>query len=214
MRLFLSSYGVGNQPQKLLQLIGTQSPKAALISNAADYHDEQEIVERVNGDIEIFKELGVSLEPLDLKEYFGKQDKLGHKLQDYDLIWVKGGNAFVLRRAMAYSGFDQEIKKLLAEDALVYGGYSAGACVLSPTLRGIDLCDDPAVVPNKYKRDIIWDGLGMVQFSIAPHYKSDHPEAPVIDRVVEYFEYKNMPFETLCDGEVILVDGEKKELLR
>ena len=48
-------------------------------------------------------------------------------------------NAFVLRRAMQLSGFDDIIVDLLDADAIVYGGFSAGAVVAAPSLEGIHL---------------------------------------------------------------------------
>ena len=211
MRLFLSSYGIGNQPEKLVSLVGVKTPRVALVSNAADYHDQPGIVERIERDTEMFSLLGMKLEPLDLKDYFGKQDKLAEKLKHFDLVWVRGGNVFILRRAMAQSGFDIEINKLLTKDSIVYGGYSAGACVLSPTLRGVELCDDPNLSPQGYLPDILWEGLGLVDFCLVPHYKSDHPESTVIDRVVEYYEHNSMPYEALRDGECIVINGTKIE---
>ena len=97
---------------------------------------------------------------------------------------------------------------------MVYGGYSAGICILTPTLRGLELVDDADFVPDGYDSEIIWDGLGIVPYSIAPHYKSDHPESPAIDNTVEYFKEKNMPFKTLRDGEAIVIDGDKEQVVR
>jgi len=128
-------------------------------------------------------------------------------------VWVCGGNSFILRRAIAQSGFDEAITDLLAADEIVYGGFSAGACVVTPSLMGIDLCDDPEVVPEGYQEEVIWDGLGLVDYSIVPHYKSDHPESAVLDETATFLEDRGMPFKTLRDGEVIVVDGESEELL-
>ena len=52
------------------------------------------------------------------------------------LIWVNGGNVFLLRRAMQQSGLDNVIIERKSDDGFVYSGYSAGACVVGPTLRG------------------------------------------------------------------------------
>jgi hypothetical protein len=48
----------------------------------------------------------------------------------------------VLRHALAQSGADYALVKLLDEDAIVYAGYSAGPCVLSPNLKGFELVDE------------------------------------------------------------------------
>lgn len=131
-----------------------------------------------------------------------------------DLLWVRGGNAFILRRAFRQSGADEIIKKLLANDSIVYGGYSGGALMLTPSLHGIELVDDPNVVPDQYEPTVIWDGLGIIPHSIAPHYKSNHPESAAIDKSVEYFIDHHIPFIALRDGETIVVDGLKQTMVR
>jgi dipeptidase E len=212
MRLFLSSYGVGNQPERLVDLLG-DNKRVAVITNASDYHPEEGILERLEKDRMFFQDLGLHVDRLDLRNYFYDNAGLREKLLEYGLIWVRGGNAFVLRRAMAQSGFDTIITELLKSDSLAYGGYSAGTCVLSPTLKGVELCDDPEVAPVGYQEEVLWDGLNLIGFSIAPHYKSDHPETEMIDRVVEYFEHNHLPYEALHDGEAIVIDGNKQEKL-
>jgi len=58
----------------------------------------------------------------------------------------------------------------------------------------------------------VWEDLGLVDYSTAPHYKSDHPESTFIDTSVAYFVKNNMPFKTLRDGDVlILQDSQLKK---
>jgi dipeptidase E len=52
---------------------------------------------------------------------------------------------------------DEVLRELLAEDRVVYGGYSAGACVLTPSLHGIELVDDPHDIPAGYPDAVVWD---------------------------------------------------------
>jgi dipeptidase E len=56
----------------------------------------------------------------------------------------------MLRYSLAVSAADVLLVALPAEDALVYGGYSAGPCVLGPTLRSFEIADDPNAVPAIY----------------------------------------------------------------
>jgi dipeptidase E len=53
----------------------------------------------------------------------------------------------------------------------------------------------------------IWDGLGVLPYVIAPHYKSDPFVAAEVDRCIEYFIAHHMPFIALRDGEAIVVDS-------
>jgi hypothetical protein len=83
--------------------------------------------------------------------------------------------------------------------------YSAGSCILGPTLDGIHLVDPPDLPAKGYGTEIIWEGLGFLPYSIAPHFKSDHPESAMIDGVVEYFEARGLPYLALRDGESIVI---------
>jgi len=48
--------------------------------------------------------------------------------------------------------------------------------------------------------------MGLVDFSIAPHYRSEHPESAAIEGVITYFEAHHMPYKVLRDGEVLIVE--------
>lgn len=206
MRLYLSSMNIGDKPEELGKLLG-KNRKAAILINAVDYLSEQDRRECFAQELVNLSEAGIEGVELDLRHYFGYQHtQLELDLRQYGLVWVRGGNAFVLRRAMRQSGFDDVIRKLLLEDTIVYSGYSAGACVTAPTLKGIELVDDPTVVPEGYDPPVVWEGLGLVIYSIAPHYKSEHPESKAIDKVVNYFESNSMPYRVLSDGEAVTVN--------
>lgn len=173
--------------------------------NAADNFGPAKRPDYLRQEIASLLTIGLEGEELDLRDYFNDHHGLSARLQHYGGIWIMGGNSFTLRRAMRQSGFDAIAPTLVANDQLVYGGFSAGAVVATPTLRGIDLVDDPYQVPDGYTTTVIWEGLGFYEKSIAPHYKSDHPESAVIDTVVAYFEREAMPYTALRDGEVIVL---------
>ncbi len=105
---------------------------------------------------------------------------------------------------------DQE---LLEHDEIAYGGYSAGACVMGLTLHGLELVDDAQVTPAGYESDTIWDGLNILPYAIAPHYKSDHPESALIDDAIRYFEEHHIVYKALHDDEAILVDGNQESIV-
>ena len=105
---------------------------------------------------------------------------------------------------MRQSGFDEYIVERKGNDSLVYGGFSAGACVAAPTLRGIHLVDVPEASAEGYANGVIWNGLGLIPYSIAPHFKSDDSESARVDAVVQYFVANNMPFVALRNGEVVI----------
>jgi len=213
MRLYLSSYKFGNKPEKLFELLRGKKVKIAVITNAADLFPEGGIKERFNDDATFFALHGYKAERLDLRDYFGKQEELSRKLGEYGLAWIRGANVFVLRRAMAQSGFDKILNEKLKDDSIVYGGYSAGGCVLSPTLRGLELVDDAQSVPEGYSSEIIWDGLGIIPEVFVPHFKSDHPESEMVNESVEFLAKNGIPYKTLHDGEAIVINGDNEELV-
>jgi len=202
MRLYLSSFLLGNDANTLASLV--RRPTALVIGNALDHArgDLREMYAR--GSVDALSGLGFSTAEMDLRDYFGAPDRLGTALRDVGLVWVNGGNVFLLRRAMRQSGLDRYLIERRNDDGFVYGGYSAGACVAGPTLRGAHLVDAPDAIAAGYVAADIWDGLGLIPYSIVPHYKSDHPESSRVDPMVEYFIVNKLPFVALRDGEVII----------
>lgn len=215
MRLYLSSYRIGDRAGALLALLGN-GKRAAIISNALDNVSPaaREVHRREVYDPHAeLASLGVTGEDLDLRHYFGAPAGLAEKLAGFDLVWVVGGNAFVLRRAMRQSGFDRLIVQMLDRDDIIYGGFSAGAVVATPTLDGMELMDDPAETPEGYAPEMVWDGLGLVDHAIVPHFRSAHPEAGAAEKASKHFAARRVPFRTLRDGEVIVWTGPRTSVV-
>lgn len=201
MKLFLSSYYLGNSPEKFAELC--HDAKVAVIMNAADLSVEyQSFTDKV---IASLSNIGLDAYEFDLRKYFDNKSALENDLAEYGAVWVAGGNSFVLLRAMYQSGFAEVAKQRVKDSTLVYGGFSAGAVVTSPTLRGIELVDVADEVPINYSPKTIWEGLDLYDYSIAPHYDSDHPESAAVEDVIAYFKSHKMPYKALRDGEVIIV---------
>lgn len=209
MRLYLSSYRIGDRAGALLALLGN-GKRAAVISNANDAVSPaaREFCrnELYDPDAE-FAALGIETEDLDLRDYFGAPEFLAEALAGFDLVWVVGGNAFTLRRAMRQSGFDRLIVQMLDRDDIVYGGFSAGAVVAAPTLEGIELMDDPGEHPAGYRPEVVWEGLGLIDHAIIPHYRSQHPETRAAELASKHLAARRVPFRALRDGEVIVWTG-------
>jgi dipeptidase E len=204
MHLYLSSYRFGNEPLRLRTLAG-DGQRAVVIANALDYSTD--LARKHAGtarELEGLADLGFDARELDLRSCFDKPSALHDALVGVALIWVVGGNAFLLRRAFEQSGLTGYLQGRRDDDSLVYGGYSAGAIVVTPTLRGIDLIDPPDVVADGYDPRVLWDGLALVPHCIAPHYESAHPDSPSIDSLVDYFVASELPFVALRDGEVVV----------
>jgi dipeptidase E len=201
MNLYLSSYRLGGRGAELAAMVAGRK-HVALVRNAVDAWDDAE-QHRVASERErdALADLGIPSAPLDLRDYFGAPDALREDLRSFDGLWVTGGNTFVLRRAMGLSGLDALLRERVADASFTYGGYSAGACVLAPTLRGIHVADEPEMLPPGYRGEVPWEGVGILPFCIVPHYRSDHPESPSMEGVVEYMMAHQLPFIALRDGD-------------
>jgi len=213
MRLYLSSERLGERAGSLLAMVN--GPRVAVIANGYDncsamarelYRTE------IYDPIAEFRGLGLEPAPVDLRAHFGDPASLRARLAGYDLAWVMGGNSFVLRRAMKQSGFDTVIRDLLEDDRIAYGGYAAGAVVAGPSLRGIELMDDPFELPDGYDEPLVWSGLGITPFAIVPHYRSRHPDAAAAEKVVSYMDARKARYRALADGEVIVRVGNLERL--
>lgn len=204
MRLYLSSFRVGNCPDQLVALArgGTHT---AVIANAMDAAPPDIRLAGAHRELTALTDLGLVAQELDLRDL--SPATAAAELNPYDIVWVRGGNVFMLRYALAASGADVELTRRLQDDSVVYAGYSAGPCVLGPSLRGLEVVDGPAAVEETYRHPPIWDGLGLLEFLIVPHYDSpDHPESAAVGRVAEEYRRLGVPHRTLRDGEVLITD--------
>jgi dipeptidase E len=201
VRLYLSSFRLGDHPERLTGMLPDHA-RVAVIGNALD------AVARLRPDgvaLELAALTGLGLTPaeLDLRTDDARE------LTSYDGVWVRGGNVFVLREALRRSGADDVLVDLIRTGAIVYAGYSAGACVLAPSLRGLELCDDPADAG-----EVIWDGIGILDHAIVPHLDSPgHPETDLVARVAARYDTDGTPYAGLRDGQALVIDGAARDLV-
>jgi dipeptidase E len=202
--IYLSSYRMGRHAGVLRAPTG--EGRATIVFNALDVFGETRLRgwEREAGDL---AQLGYSAEELDLRAYANDAERLARRFETCDLVWVVGGNAFALARAMTACGFATALRPALGR-GMVYAGYSAGACVTGPDLRGIDLIDNPDELPEGYDAAVPATTLGLVPFRTVPHWRSDHPDAPGAERAVAFLEQHALEHRTIRDGEAIIVDDD------
>lgn len=145
-------------------------------------------------------QLGYRSEELDLREYWtDRSGTLASRLSSADLIWVVGGNAFVLARAATQAGLAAALRE---SPQITYAGYSAGACLASPDLRGIDAMDDPATTPPGYWEGMPAETLKLVATRVVPHAGSREAAA-----AAGYFRAHGHGFVEIADGEDLLMES-------
>ncbi|MDH6680611.1 dipeptidase E [Rhodococcus sp. LBL1] len=223
MRLFLSSYRFGAHVDRFVDLVG--GPGAiAVIANAADAWPVRARESAVVSDVVPLRRLGFAPVEVDLRDFVGRPDRLEESLSAFRAVWVRGGNTFVLRAQLARCGGDEVLPRLLRTGALAYAGYSAGACVMAPSLVGVDSADDPAEVEPTCGVQPRWDGLGLVDFAIVPHCPPvggiDTETGPDMAnpgdesaRMIEACRAAGVPYRCLTDDQAIVVEAATTTLL-
>ncbi len=206
MKFYLSSYKIGNQAEQLQHFFSANT-KVGYIPNALDFSaaDPESIKEHMEADMVSLAEIGLEVEALDLRQYFGKKDALVEKINILGGVWVSGGNVFVLRQAMKLSGFDDILLQLNEKNDFVYGGYSAAGCVLSKKLDAYAIVDDANDFPYFEIQETIWEGIGLIDFVLLPHFDSDHPESSDINKELQYCMEHQLSYKTLRDGDVLIM---------
>jgi dipeptidase E len=205
VRLYLSSFRMGDHPERLLELMDGRT--AAVIANACDSAPVDVRAESVQREIDALAGLGVEAVEVDLRAFTADSAGVAAAFAGHALVWVRGGNVFDLRRVMAASGADDAIVDLIANDRAVYGAYSAGCCVLAKSLRGLEMVD-PAGDPARF------DGLGVLDRPFVPHCASPgHPETEDCDRLAAHYTESGIAHHALRDGQALVIDGGPPELV-
>ena len=126
-------------------------------------------------------------------------------LDEYDLVFVSGGNSFYLAYRLAETGFGELLKDYIERGGL-YSGGSAGASILMNDIFEFATADDPSQAPK------IYPGLGLLDEAIIPHADNKRYRGVMLDITKKYQE-KGLEVITLNDDQVYIVDGLEKRIL-
>jgi peptidase E len=120
-------------------------------------------------------------------------------LVEVDLLYVPGGNTFVLLSRLRECGLAGPLRERLA-GGMPYVGFSAGAVLLgSDILNSMDV-NAPAVTDPA--------GLGVLPFSLNVHYPADEEDRPGRDeRIAFYHLYRRTPVLALEDDALLALEG-------
>lgn len=201
MKLYLSSIGIPDLGA-LSELVGKPiaETRLALIPNAQDHYARRARAEIISAGVEYFRNLGFgAVDVVDLRRYHTKPQQLKKRLGQSDVVWVYGGNTFVLRDEIERSGFDKAIRELLTKN-MVYGGESAGAAVAGNSLRGVELADNP-----RFTETVRWNGMGLVDHFFLPHVGNEKLGL-TIERI-RLLHKADKSLLTLTDTQAFILDG-------
>lgn len=206
MKLLLTSNGLQGKIKEVFPTLLTKNPSecsAAFITTAA--------FDGADGDPEIWldkyrqqlRDQGITnIEDIDLREY--SQEKLEKVIESKDIIYVNGGNTFLLLDGVRKSGFKSVVKKFLDEGKL-YIGVSAGSIICTPSIENASWEPEPDenIVGMTY-----FTGMSLVDFLIAPHVEDIYLE--MIQKSAEKVSY---PTTLLTDEQAVLVQDGKTEVI-
>jgi dipeptidase E len=213
VRLYLSSFRLGDHPEHLVRMAG-EGARVAVVANSIDGAPPEIRRQGVDLELDALRGLGLAPHEVDLRDLGGPGD-VRAAVSDVDAVWVRGGNTFVLRAVLRLSGADEVLAEAVRSDALVWAGYSAGGCVLAPTLRGLELVD-PVDEVEKVRPGaaVVWEGLGLLDRPFVPHWSSPgHPETELIDDVVAHYDALGTSCWKLRDGQALVIDGESSSVV-
>lgn len=168
--------------------------KVLFITTASNLHEDKIFLEE---DIKKFEEGGFNVLQFDIADK--KAEELKKLVEEYDIIFVAGGNTFLLMQEIKKTGFDKIIYNLFKKNK-VYIGSSAGSAIFGPTIEYIKIFDDPSVAKNLKN----YLGLKIFDFLLLPHY--DHEEFikayPFLKK-----EYKRFKFVRIKDNQFLYNNG-------
>ncbi|RJO60518.1 hypothetical protein C4544_04925 [candidate division WS5 bacterium] len=209
MKLLLTSTGITNQTirDELIRLVGkplTEMVVAYIPTavNAARPTDKRWMIENLKR----LDQLKVG--KIDILDFSAiPKDLWLPRLEQSDALFVEGGNTYHLLYSMKKAGLDQILKNLPKDK--VYIGSSAGSVIMGEKVV--------TMAPRKYSEEIPEfegdDGLGLVDFSLRPHfYRADRPDF-TDDKIQELAEEFNGIFYAIDDETAISVDGDEVKVI-
>lgn len=209
MKLFLSSLAISpSQLNAFLKLVNKnpEDIKLAFIDNAADGEEgEKPWVEEHREAIVAHK---IKVFSVDLNAYLKDSSDLLKVLSSYDVIWIGGGNVLYLRWLLKKTTADKVICDLVKEGK-VYGGGSAGAMVVGPTLKHTDEVENIDVIP---KGEVIYEGLNIIDTVILPHW-GNAKFGSVMTKINKELKQDGYKTEPLTDDEALIIDGESRSIV-
>ena len=127
-------------------------------------------------------------------------------IRDTALVYITGGNTFLLNHRLHVSGVMPYLKKKV-QNGLPVVGVSAGTIVCGPNI--LTSRDMNTVETNHF------NGLQVSPFNFLPHYPKDaYGQSVLDDWLRDYHFFHDNPVLMLCDDAYIKVDGKKTSLVR
>jgi len=134
------------------------------------------------------------------------QKEIEKILRDAALVYIPGGNTFLLNHRLHACGVMLYLRKRI-QAGLPLVGFSAGAILCGPNI--LTSKDMNTVGTSAF------EGLNVAPFNFSPHYPLDRYGQSVKDEwLADYHFFHDNPIIMLSDGAYVKVDGKKTTLVR
>jgi dipeptidase E len=134
------------------------------------------------------------------------QKEIEDILRESALVYIPGGNTFLLNHRLHSSGVMPYLKKKI-QNGLPLIGVSAGMILCGPNIL---TSKDMNTVETPH-----FDGLNLIPFNFFAHYADDgYGQSVHDDWLGDYHFFHDNPVILLSDGAYVKVDGKKTTLMR
>ncbi len=201
MKLFLTSAGLPPETiEEFLRLLNRkpEETNVCFIATASHPGEDKRYVEK---DRERLSEIGFKVTELDLKEE--NEESLKDKLENFDVIFVEGGNTFYLLKYIKESGFDKALKLFLDKGG-IYLGVSAGTIVAGLNIDSANW---------KHMNRNIVDLKDLTGLKLVPFVFSVHIDESNIDTIKKCANKADYPVIALTDKQALLVENGVKRIV-
>lgn len=138
------------------------------------------------------------------------KEELVNDLDDYDVIYMCGGDSLYLLQQSQLSGFIEVIRDLVNNQGKTYIGTSAGTVVTGPNLYPTYRLTDATLAPllNGFK------GFGLVNFLVLPHWGSEHFKDKYLNsRLEQAYSVDQVPLIALTDNQYVHIQDDRMEII-
>ena len=183
--------GFSNEIAELMKKVIKRRKKFAFI--ASEFEKFHEMTDQYFREIlQLFQEIGIDFETSYVIDGRMKKEEAKDAVQLADVVWLSGGDTI---KQYQYLVKYELIDKIKAHAGVIIG-MSAGSINLTKTA----IC----TLASGHEKEKIYEGIGCIEFSVEPHFNIYNVSEILLEQSQQHEIYG------LCDGSLILYDGEKK----
>jgi len=190
----LSNNAVRQAAERFFSLLSNKS--VAIITTAADGKENDKYSKLAESQ---FRELGFTA-----VDFIDFEFSPGVKLDNYNVMYVCGGNTFKLLKYAREASFRKAVHELLGRGG-IYIGVSAGSIILAPTIKAAATIDPD--INNVGITDL--DGLNMIDFEVHPHYESEEEH-----EILAYEKNVSYKIMRLTNTQAVIISKIGKEFIK